>query len=66
MPTLVLFLFRFARFLFSGHAALAVENAALRLQLDTFLRKRQRPVLTSLDAWALEVKGPVHRGRSFP
>ena len=49
MPTLVLFLFRFARFLFSGHAALAVENAALRLQLDAFRRKCQRPVLTSFD-----------------
>src|SRR5215510_4803179 len=31
MPTLVLFLFRFARLLFSGHATIAVENAALRL-----------------------------------
>ena len=49
MPTLVLFLFRFARLLFSGHAALAVENAALRLQLDAVRRKRQRPVLTSFD-----------------
>src|SRR6516162_9302243 len=48
MPTLVLFLFRFARLLFSGHAAVAVENAALRLQLAAFQRKR-RPVLTSLD-----------------
>src|SRR5215469_14019194 len=47
MPSRVLFLFRFARLLFSGHAALAVENAALRLQLDAFRRKRQRPVLTS-------------------
>jgi hypothetical protein len=33
MPTLILFLFRFARLLFSGHAAVAVENAALRPQL---------------------------------
>jgi hypothetical protein len=49
MPTLVLFLFRFARLVFSGHAALAVENAALRLQLDAFRRKRKRPVLTSVD-----------------
>src|SRR5215467_15714941 len=49
MPTLLLFLFRFARLLFSGHAALAVENAALRLQLAAFQRKRRRPVLTSLD-----------------
>jgi hypothetical protein len=49
MPTLVLFLLRFARLLFSGHAAVAVENAALRLQLAAFQRKRRRPVLTSLD-----------------
>jgi len=26
MPTFLLFLFRFARLLFSGHAAVAVEN----------------------------------------
>jgi putative transposase len=49
MPTLVLFLFRFARLLFSGHTAVAVENAALRLQLAAFQRQRKRPVLTSLD-----------------
>jgi putative transposase len=49
MPTFVLFLFRFARLLFSGHAAVAVENAALRLQLAAFQRKRRRPVLTSSD-----------------
>ena len=49
MPTLVLFLFRFARLLFSGHAAVAVEGAALRLQLAAFQRKRKRPVLTSFD-----------------
>src|SRR5215467_4369920 len=49
MPTLALFLFRFARLLFSGHAAVAAENAALRLQLAAFQRKRRRPVLTSLD-----------------
>src|SRR5262249_14077023 len=42
MPTFVLFLFRFARLLFSGHSAIAVENAAFR-------RRRRRPVLTSFD-----------------
>jgi hypothetical protein len=54
MPTFLLFLFRFARLLFSGHAAVAVENAALRLQLAAFQRKRRRPALTSLDRlfWA--------------
>src|SRR6516165_5206207 len=49
MPTLALFLFRFARLLFSSHAAVAAENAALRLQLAAFQRQRRRPVLTSLD-----------------
>jgi hypothetical protein len=49
MPTLVLFLFRFVQLLFSGHAAVAMENAALGLQLAAFQRKRKRPTLTSLD-----------------
>src|SRR5215831_17240047 len=49
MPTLALFLVRFARLLFSGHAAVATENAALRLQLAGFQLQRRRPVLTSLD-----------------
>ena len=49
MPSLALFLFRFARLLFSGHAAVAAENVALRLQLAAFQRQRKRPVLTSLD-----------------
>src|SRR5262249_39688475 len=58
MPTLILLLpWRGARahnvsfrgLLFSGHAAVAVENAALRLQLAAFQRQRRRPVLTSLD-----------------
>ena len=33
----------------SGHQAVAIENAALRLQLAAFQRKRKRPVLTKLD-----------------
>src|SRR5215472_14561996 len=54
MPNLLLLLFRFARLLFSGHAAVAVENGALRLQLSAFRGKKKRPVLTSLDRlfWA--------------
>ena len=44
MPALVLFLSRFAQLLFSGHAAVAVENAALRLQLAAFQRERKLPV----------------------
>src|SRR5215510_16082100 len=49
MPTFILLLFRFTRLLFSGHAAVAVENAALRMQLAAFQRKRKRPVLTCFD-----------------
>jgi putative transposase len=49
MATFVLLLFRFARLLFSGHAAVAAENAALRLQLAAFQRKRKRPLLTCFD-----------------
>jgi hypothetical protein len=49
MATFLLRLFRFTRLLFSGLAAVAVENAALRIQLDAFRRKRKRPVLTSFD-----------------
>ena len=54
MPTFVLVLFRFARLLLGGHAAVAVENAALRLQIAAFQRKRKQPVLTSFDRlfWA--------------
>ena len=33
MPALLLFIFRFVRLLLSGHQAIAIENAALRLQL---------------------------------
>ena len=49
MPTLILSLFRFVRLLFSGHAAVAIENGALRVQLAAFQRKRKRPTLTSFD-----------------
>ena len=49
MATFFLFLFRFFRLLMSGHRAVALENAALRLQLAAFQRKRKRPVLTTLD-----------------
>ena len=49
MPALFLCLFRFFRLLVGGHQAVAVENAALRLQLAAFRRRRRRPVLTTLD-----------------
>jgi putative transposase len=39
----------------SGHEGIAIENAALRIQLAAFQRKRKRPVLTSFDRlfWGL-------------
>src|SRR3954469_2988226 len=49
MAVLFLLMFRFVRFLFSGHQAVAIENAALRMQIAAFQRKRKRPLLTTLD-----------------
>ena len=49
MPGLFLFVFRFVRLLVSGHQAIAIENAALRIQIAAFQRKRKRPLLTTLD-----------------
>ena len=46
---LFLSIFRFVRLLMSGHQAVALENAALRLQLAAYQRKRRRPVLTAFD-----------------
>jgi putative transposase len=41
--------FRFVRLLLSGHQAVAIENAALRMQLAAFQRKTERPLLTTSD-----------------
>jgi transposase len=49
MPALFLFVFRFVRLLLSGHQAVAIENAALRMQIAAFQRKRKRPLLTTFD-----------------
>src|SRR5919199_4684166 len=49
MLPLFLSAIRFLRLLFSGHQAVAIENAALRLQLAAFQRQRQRPVLKTFD-----------------
>src|ERR1035438_2065252 len=49
MPALLLAVIRFVRLLLSGHQAVAIENAALRLQIAAFRRKRKRLVLTSFD-----------------
>jgi len=49
MAVLFLLVFRFVRLLFSGHQAVAIENAALRMQIVAFQRKRKQPLLTTLD-----------------
>jgi hypothetical protein len=49
MPILVLSLFRFVRLLLSGHVGVAMESAALRVQLVALQRKPKRPTLTSFD-----------------
>jgi hypothetical protein len=49
MPALLLSIFRFVRLLLSGHPAIAIENAVLRLQIAALQRKRKRPVLTTFD-----------------
>src|SRR5215831_3441231 len=49
MAAILLCLFRFIRLLMSGQQAMVLENAALRLQLAAFQRKRRRPVLTTFD-----------------
>ena len=49
MPAFFLSVFRFFRLLISGHQAVAIENAALRLQLAAYQRQHKRPVLTSWD-----------------
>ena len=46
---LLLSVFRFVRLLLSGNQAVAIENAALRMQIAAFQRKRKRPLLTTLD-----------------
>lgn len=46
---MLLCLFRFVRLLCSGQQSIAIENAALRLQLRAFQRTRRRPVLTTSD-----------------
>jgi len=72
MPALFLFIFRFFRLLMSGHQAVALENAALRLQLAAFQRKRKRPVRRALGSRAttirlarglfgMQVSGRAHR-----
>ena len=48
MPMVFLFAFRFVRLLLSGHQAIAIENAALRMQIAAFQRKRERPLLTTV------------------
>ena len=47
MPSFFLSIFRFVRLVLSGDGTVAMENAALRVQLAAFQRMRKRPVLTT-------------------
>jgi hypothetical protein len=49
MAALVVLLFRLVRLLGSGREAIAMENAALRLQLAAYQGKRARPKLPAFD-----------------
>src|SRR3954454_23679348 len=49
MPAFLLLVFRFLRLLLSGQHAVAIENAALRMQIAAFQRKKKRPLLTTFD-----------------
>ena len=60
MPTMLLCMFRFVRLLWSGHQSIAIENAALRLQLRALQRTRKRPMLTTSDRlfWSVLARLP--------
>ena len=66
MAVIFLSIFRFVRLLVSGHQAVAVENAALRLQVAAFQRKRKRPVLTTFDRLCWVGLSRVWRGWRGP
>src|SRR5271167_4129026 len=66
MPALFLSIFRFVRLLTSGHQAVAIENAALRLQLAAFQRKHKRPVLTTFDSGVLDRSPPLVVWMAWP
>jgi hypothetical protein len=43
MPAFLLLVFRFLRLLFSGHQAVAIENAARRMQNSGISAKEESP-----------------------
>jgi putative transposase len=49
MTVLFLLVFRFVRLLLSGHQAVAIENAALRMQIAAFQRKAEASAASTLD-----------------
>ena len=49
MAATVLCIFRFVRLLLSAHQAVALENAALRMQIVAYPREKSRPKLTDPD-----------------
>ena len=74
MAGVFLLVFRFLRLLLSGHQAVAIENAALRMQITAFQRKRKRPLLTTFDRafWITlrslwrDWRGPCSTSRQTP
>src|SRR3954465_4422585 len=54
MPVLFLLAFRFIRLLLSGHQAVAIENAALRMQIAAFPTKTEAPVADKLGPGILD------------
>src|SRR5262245_21120828 len=66
MPGLLLCFVRFIRLLLSGHHAIALENAALRVQLTAFQRKRRRPLRTTFDRLFWVCLSRVWRGWRGP
>ena len=61
MPTFFLFAFRFVRLLFGGHRAIAIENAALRMQIAALQRKTESPAANGRGSVILGVSS--QRGR---
>jgi transposase InsO family protein len=51
MAVTLLCIFRFVRLVLSGQQAVALENAALRMQIAAYRREKSRPNLTDLDRW---------------
>jgi hypothetical protein len=56
MAVLFLLVFRFLRLILSGHQAVALEKAALRMQIAVFERKRKQPLLSTSHKWSPPIR----------